>query len=108
MEALTRVIDANWLSARLMWSLQTFGAGQRTNGIVEHIKRELDEVLDADGKALLEWVDVILLAFDGAARAGFSGQDIIEGLYEKMKINEARKWPKISGEDTPTFHIKED
>lgn len=49
------------------FSLRTFGPGARTSGIVDHIRKELDEIQRSPAD-LEEWVDVILLAFDGAWR----------------------------------------
>ena len=51
------------------FSLRTFGPGPRSIGVVAHIRKELREV-EADPTDLSEWVDVILLALDGAWRAG--------------------------------------
>lgn len=46
------------------WSEKTFGSGNRTIGLIEHIREELKEVQDKPYD-LKEWVDVMLLAFDG-------------------------------------------
>jgi hypothetical protein len=51
------------------FSLRTFGPGQRTHGVLDHIRKELAEI-EAKPADLTEWVDVILLALDGAWRAG--------------------------------------
>lgn len=52
------------------FSLETFGPGGRSTAIVEHIRRELLEISQDPGD-LYEWIDVVLLAIDGAWRAGF-------------------------------------
>lgn len=59
-EALAGVFDR-----RAAWSLRTFGAGDKYKGVVEHIRRELAEI-EADPSSLVEWVDVVMLAMDGA------------------------------------------
>jgi len=100
-------IDQAWLDARFGWSLATFGTGQRTAGIVEHIRHELEEILAAGGADVMEWVDVLLLAFDGAARAGFSSVTVLAALQEKHRINVARRWPAPGPEDQPTFHVRD-
>ena len=74
------------------WSEQTFGPGERTVGIVDHIQKELAEIL-ANPNDLSEWINVIILALDGAWRIGYSPDDIITALVAKQAKNEARTWP---------------
>lgn len=74
------------------WAEQTFGPGLRTDGIVDHIGKELKEI-KADPTDVYEWVDVILLAINGATRAGVSGKDLIEAIHAKIERNKARQWP---------------
>ncbi len=83
------------------WSLKTFGPGARTRGLVEHIRRELDEIL-AKPDDLTEPVDVILLAMDLYARAG--GRNLLADLWDKHRINTARTWPAPQSEDHPAEH----
>lgn len=86
------VIDATHLQKQREWSEKTFGPGDRTIGIMAHIEREFQEILadPTDGK---EWCDVVILALDGAWRAGMEPQEIIDWLIEKQDINEGRSWP---------------
>lgn len=74
------------------FSAETFGPGERALGIVDHIRKELLEILAAPTD-LMQWVDVILLGLDGAWRAGFSPEQIAVGLAQKQTRNESRKWP---------------
>lgn len=74
------------------WSEATFGPGARTKGVIDHIRKELCEIED-DPADLREWVDVIILAFDGAWRAGWEAEAIIEAIVAKQRKNEARTWP---------------
>ena len=74
------------------WSEQIFGPGDRAEGVVDHIRKELDEIL-AHPTDLSEWIDVVILALDGAWRAGHSPADIIDALVAKQAKNERRKWP---------------
>lgn len=74
------------------WSLKTFGPGSRTMGVIDHIRKELAEI-EADPQDIREWVDVIILAFDGAWRAGWEPADIIAAIQAKQAKNEARAWP---------------
>lgn len=86
------IIDADHLAHQREWSTQTFGPGSRTLGVLDHIRKELAEI-EADPTDLAEWVDVIILAFDGAWRAGWEPQQIIDAIKAKQAKNEARKWP---------------
>ena len=62
------------------FSSEAFGPGPRTAGIVDHIRKELAEIRAVEGKDLMEWIDVVILACDGAMRAGFSPEDLVEDL----------------------------
>ena len=73
----------------------TFGPGRRTAGVVDHIRKELREI-EAEPGDLREWVDVVILALDGAWRAGFDPDEIIDTLVTKQARNEARKWPGLA------------
>jgi hypothetical protein len=83
------------LAHQAMWSEATFGPGERLNGVSDHIRKELDEV----GKAhrgvyrQAEWIDVVILALDGAWRSGMSPRQIINGIVAKQRKNEGRTWP---------------
>src|ERR1700689_102982 len=75
-----------------VWSEHTFGPGERSKGIVDHIRKELLEI-EAAPHDLSEWVDVAILAFDGAWRSGFTPEQIVRALEAKQTKNEKRKWP---------------
>lgn len=89
-------IDATHLAHQREWSRQTFGPGARLLGILDHIHKELLEI-EGDPSDLGEWVDVIILAFDGAWRAGWEPQQIIDAVKAKQARNEARAWPDWRG-----------
>jgi hypothetical protein len=74
------------------FSERTFGPGARTQGVIDHIRKELTEI-EADPADFMEWVDVIILAFDGAWRAGWEPEAIVQAIVEKQTRNEARQWP---------------
>lgn len=86
------VIDADHIDRQRAWSDATFGPGARTHGVLDHIRRELDEIEQAPDD-LYEWVDVIILALEGASRAGHSGRQIIDAIKTKQALNETRTWP---------------
>lgn len=80
------------LSRQAKWAEETFGPGMRTNGLCEHIRKELLEI-EADPSDLKEWIDVVILGLDGAWRCGGSPQQIIATLVAKQTKNEGRNWP---------------
>ena len=88
-----------YLVTQRQWSEATFGPGDRAKGVVAHIRKELDEIAK-DPTDLMEWIDVAILAFDGAWRAGplalgsvYSAAAIVEALEQKQRANMARQWP---------------
>lgn len=74
------------------FSIRTFGPGQRALGLVDHIKKELAEI-EANPRDPEEWIDVALLALDGAWRAGCSPDEVANTLISKLSKNESRTWP---------------
>jgi hypothetical protein len=74
------------------WSSETFGPGIRTAAVLDHIRKELIEIEQAPDD-LTEWVDVVLLALDGAWRAGHEPELIARAIAEKLEKNKARQWP---------------
>lgn len=80
------------------FSLRAFGPGTRTAGVLDHIRKELLEV-ERSPHDLSEWIDVVLLALDGAWRSGYLPEEIAAALEAKQSKNEARKWPDWRGAD---------
>lgn len=80
------------LQRQRQWSERTFGPGLRTAGVCDHIRKELREI-EADPIDLREWVDVVILALDGAWRTGATPQQIIDAIVAKQVKNEGRVWP---------------
>ena len=95
-----------WVSEKIEWSYKTFGMAERAEGVCQHIEKELAEIR-ADPHDIKEWIDVILLALDGACRTGHKPKEVVEALIEKQSKNTTRAWPPISQEDKPIFHIKD-
>lgn len=90
------------------WSEKTFGPGMRTKGIIDHIRKELLEI-EAAPDDITEWIDVVILALDGAWRTGASPEEIIIRLTVKQARNEARSWPdwRTMSEDVAIEHDHE-
>lgn len=84
------------------WSDRTFGPGDRHRGVVEHIRKELNEILE-NPEDLEEWVDVIILALDGARRSGYNSNQIVQAIIDKQAKNRKRRWI-VRGPDEPSEH----
>lgn len=108
------------LIRQMAFSHATFGPGRRTNGVVDHIRKELKEVLDADGDSY-EWVDVVILALDGLTRQlAYSGEhranpdlvaeNAVAMILGKQARNEARSWPdwRTADREKAIEHIKDE
>lgn len=91
-----------FLNTQRKWSLDTF-PGQRAAGVLAHIKKELAEI-ERDPNDLVEWIDVILLAFSGAWRTGAGPMDVVEMLDFKLRWNQSRKWSKPADPDMSVEH----
>lgn len=80
------------LERQRKFSEKAFGPGQRVDGILDHLTKEIEEVRENPGD-ISEWVDVVLLALDGAWRQGYTPGQIAAAVDLKMTINEQRDWP---------------
>jgi hypothetical protein len=94
-----------WLDRHIAWSAATFGPGPRTMGILRHIEKELAEI-EKNPLDLFEWIDVIILALDGAWRHGHMPSEIVGALFAKQAINFSRDWPPPGPEDQPSEHLR--
>ena len=98
---------APFISAQRAFSRKTFGPNYDVQRITAHIRKELVEIEECG--ELEEWVDVILLAFDGAWRSGATPEHICLALQRKLDVNKKRKWPdwRTHAEGEPIEHTKE-
>ncbi|MAY63959.1 MAG: hypothetical protein CML29_17285 [Rhizobiales bacterium] len=88
------------LLRQMAFSRATFGTGSRTNGVVDHIRKELEEVQESHG-CPSEWVDVVILGLDGLTRSlsfVIEDQDEVADeacrmIVDKQSRNERRDWP---------------
>ncbi|MHB1630690.1 MAG: dATP/dGTP pyrophosphohydrolase domain-containing protein [Acidithiobacillus sp.] len=90
------------------FSMDAFGPGERTAGVLDHIRKELMEI-EAAPDDLTEWVDVVLLALDGAWRAGHEPEAIARAIADKQRRNERRTWPdwRTAEAGKATEHVRE-
>jgi hypothetical protein len=82
----------SYVNKQMMWSTKNFGPGPRTSGILEHIAKEMLEIA-AEPLDLEEWIDVVILALDGAWRTGANAEAIVAMLEQKQKKNFSRRFP---------------
>jgi len=94
-----------YLNKQKEWSSRTFRGGRRTVGITEHIKKEISEVID-DPDSPDEWIDIVILALDGAWRTGATSEQIVSRLLEKQAINFERHFPVPASDDHISEHSK--
>jgi len=101
------IIDAKHISRQITFSRRTFGPGHRTKGVIDHIRKELTEI-ENDPLDVNEWADVIILAFDGAWRAGYQAQEILDAVVNKQYANEKRDWPdwRTAEPDQAIEHVR--
>lgn len=81
---------------RSEFSYQTFGTKQERgpNGPLEHLRREVDEVM-AEPKDRMEYADCFLLLLDAYNRAELGDLfDLINDANVKLEINKNRTWKK--------------
>jgi hypothetical protein len=90
------------LERQRKWSEETFGPFTADKahipGVIDHLREEIGEV-EKEPTDVTEWIDVMILAMDGAMRMGFSPHEIAEALCNKQTKNESRKWPDWRTQD---------
>lgn len=98
----------NHLAKQIEWSRTTFGPNKRLNGLLDHIRKELKEI-EENPSDVNEWIDLVILAFDGAWRnTGLDANQIVEALRAKQLKNTKRDWPdwRTKSEDEAIEHIR--
>lgn len=97
----------DFFHAQAAWSQATFGKDSERGpaGPLKHLAKEVKEAL-ANPTDLMEYVDLQFLVFDALRRAGFTLEQLRHGCNVKLKINQARQWPKASS-DEPVEHVRD-
>lgn len=108
------------LKRQMAFSHATFGPGERMQGVLDHIRKEIVEVEQSNGDSN-EWVDIVILALDGLTRrlsycvdgkTRNNAQEVaamacrmIEG---KQTRNEERVWPdwRTADPNKAITHVK--
>ena len=106
------------LARQMAFSRATYGPGERTKGVCDHIRKEVKEIEENpdNGQRSSEWVDVTILGLDGMWRAleaeGYDW-DEIPGLICKIialkqSKNEQRDWPdwRTAPADKAIEHVR--
>lgn len=99
------------LTRQAAFSRATFGPGPRTDGVIDHIESEIEEIQDAPTAQdrSKEWTDVAILGLDGLLRAcraemedlhpnkpvtnDMVAKQALRRIVEKQALNELRDWP---------------
>lgn len=95
------------------WSDATFGNAQRNPAIIYHLKKEIDELIEAMlkvndmycddsvsdlefvrqfNKTNMEFADCFMLLLDSAHHFNLTAGKLIKLSKEKLEINKKRKW----------------
>ena len=102
------------LKRQMAFSISTYGPGTRTEGVIDHIRKETVEVLEEGDPR--EWVDLVILSLDGLWRSlAFTGENnwddvskiAAQLILEKQSRNEQRNWPDWRNAD-PNKAIEHD
>lgn len=93
------------LARQAAFSRATFGPGPRTEGVCDHIAKELNEIGTAEHEddRAHEWVDVAILGLDGLLRSIWAtapnltstqvAERAVHLIAAKQGKNEKRVWP---------------
>lgn len=95
------------IDRQIEWSAKTFGSGRKTEPLCRHIEKELAEIRKYP-EDLLEWVDVAMLAIDGAWRSGYTSDEIAAAFVVKLRVNMERKWNLPSDPNAPIEHVRDE
>ena len=86
------------------WSDASFGTDDRTIGILNHLKEEIEEVVEAknnyeeDPTGILqarmasEFADCLILILDAARKSDLDTTLLLQAAEHKMQINRNREW----------------
>lgn len=96
-----------FIKDKWQFSRETFGPNYAVARVIAHMRKEIEEVAKKPDD-LMEWIDIINLALDGALRTGHKPRDITKALTEKLAILKSRDWPdwRTAGENDPIEHVR--
>ena len=73
------------------WSDATFGEGRPASRPLNHLAKEVLELIEAPDDQM-EYADCLILLLDAFRMAGGSADELIETCYRKLEINKKREW----------------
>lgn len=73
----------DYLRAHNAWSARTFGTDRKPMSIIKHLRKELEE-LQQKPDDILEYVDIIILAADGAFLCQYTPNQVVEALMNTL------------------------
>jgi hypothetical protein len=100
-------------------SIAAFGPRQTDEGILDHLKKEIEEVRSAERpkEKQREWVDIFMLGLDGLLRSlireGYSttraAAEAVHMIRTKQTALEMREWPdwRTVAPDKAIEHVRE-
>ena len=80
-----------------IWSDNTFGKDRDFKGPLNHLKLEIEEVIESEGK-ISEFIDCFMLLLDSFRKVGGNEEILLQGLKNKLDINKLRKWKKSNND----------
>jgi hypothetical protein len=83
----------DYLHAHNEWSARTFGTDQRTTSIITHIRNEIVEVRNTPHD-LIEYIDIVILAFDGAFVTNHQPTHVVHALQGPLSLR--HPWHPLS------------
>ncbi len=94
--------------AQSEWSQATFGTDLLRGpiGPLKHLAKEAAEAQE-NPTDVMEFADCLFLTLDASRRAGFSSEALLRAAWEKLTINEAREWPKVTDANAAVEHVRE-
>lgn len=101
------------LKRQYEWSKKTFGPPRTMYalGVIDHLRKEIEEMAAETypDKRKIEWVDIIILAFDGYMREGGQPEWLCHDILYKQEVNEFRTWPdwRTADPDKAIEHVRD-
>jgi hypothetical protein len=103
-QAATPPLQEFW-NAQSEWSQATFGSDSERGpiGPLKHLAKEAAEAQEHPTDPF-EYADCLFLVFDSARRAGFTLEQLTQFCWQKLEINKARKYPKVTDMNAAVEH----
>lgn len=87
------------------FSDKTFGKSRSFYGPLQHLQKEVKELLENPSDDH-EYADCLLLLIDAYRRKGGTAHRLLNACFEKLEINKERKWPDQPDENGVFEHVK--